>query len=89
MEQNGVAGRHTAKNRKDKNMKKKDKIMICGLIIVLIFIFINIFSTVHTMYDYEARKESGNERWLQVENRILQTEEKVNKLEEEIEEWKH
>ena len=70
-------------------MEKKDKIMIVGLASVLLFIFINIFSTVHTMYDYESRKESGNERWLQVENRILQTEEKVDKLEEEIEEWKH
>lgn len=39
-------------------MEKKDKIMISGLIVVLIFIFINIFSTIHTMDDYEARKES-------------------------------
>ena len=70
-------------------MEKRDKVMIAGLILILVFILINIFSTVHTMYDYEARKESGNERWLQVENRILQTEEKVNKLEEEIEQWKH
>ena len=70
-------------------MEKKDKFMISGLVIVLLFIFINIFSTLHTMDDYEARKESGNERWLQVENRILQTEEKVNRLEEEIEAWKH
>lgn len=70
-------------------MEKRDKAMIAGLILILVFILINIFSTVHTMYDYEARKESGNERWLQVENRILQTEEKVNKLEEEIEQWKH
>ena len=70
-------------------MEKKDKFMVAGLIIVLLFIIINIFSTVHTMYDYEARKESGNERWLQVENRILQTEEKVNKLEEEIGQWKN
>ena len=68
-------------------MEKKDKIMIGGLAIVLIFIFINIFSTIHTMSDYEKRKESGNDRWLQVENRILQTEEKVNRLEEEIKEW--
>ena len=75
--------------RKDKEMEKKDKIMVCGLAIVLIFIFINIFSTLHTMDDYEARKERGNERWLQVENRILQTEEKVNRLEEDIEQWKH
>ncbi len=72
-----------------KDLEKKDKAVVVGLIIVLLFIIINIFSTVHTMDDYEARKESGNERWLQVENRILQTEEKVNSLEEEIVEWKH
>ncbi len=69
-------------------MEKKDKVVVAGLILVLLFIIINIFSTVHTMDDYEARKESGNERWKQVENRILQTEEKVNTLEEEIEAWK-
>ena len=69
-------------------LEKKDKAVVGGLILVLLFIIINIFSTLHTMSDYEARKESGNERWKQVENRILQTEEKVNKLEEEIETWK-
>ena len=70
-------------------MEKKDKVIVVGLILILVFIVINIFSTIHTMYDYESRKESGNERWLQVENRILQTEEKVNKLEEEIGQWKN
>lgn len=70
-------------------MERKDKIMVAGLIIVLLFILINMFSTLHTMDDYEARKESGNDRWRQVENRILQTEEKVQQLEEEIETWKH
>ena len=69
-------------------MEKRDKVMVVGLIIILIFMAINIFSTIHTMDDYEARKESGNERWFQVENRILQIEEKVNRLEEEIEQWK-
>ena len=69
-------------------MERKDKVVVVGLILVLIFIIINIFSTVNTMSDYEARKESGNERWKQVENRILQIEEKVNSLEEEIEQWK-
>ena len=64
-------------------MERKDKVMVAGLILILVFMLINIFSTIHTMDDYEARKESGNERWLQVENRILQIEEKVNKLEEE------
>lgn len=69
-------------------MERKDKVVVAGLLIVLLFIIVNIFSTVHTMSDYEQRKESGNERWKQVENRILQTEEKVNMLEEEIEQWK-
>lgn len=69
-------------------MERRDKVMIIGLILILVFIIINIFSTVHTMYDYEERKQSGNDRWLQVENRILQTEDKVKQLEEEIEEWK-
>lgn len=69
-------------------MEKKDKIVVTGLVLVLIFIIINIFSTLNTMSDYEARKESGNERWKQVENRILQTEEKVNTLEEELRRWK-
>lgn len=71
-----------------KNLEKRDKVVVIGLILVLIFIIINIFSTLHTMSDYEARKESGNDRWKQVENRILQTEDKINSLEEEIEAWK-
>ena len=69
-------------------MEKKDKVIVTGLVLVLIFIIINIFSTLHAMDDYETRKQSGNDRWKQVENRILQTEEKVNSLEEEIEQWK-
>lgn len=69
-------------------MDKKDKFIVVGLILVLIFIAINFFSTINTMSDYEQRKASGNERWEQVEQRILQTEQKVNELEEEIEQWK-
>ena len=68
-------------------MERKDKVIVIGLVVILIFIAVNIFSTLHTMNDYEARKASGNERWLQVENRILQTEEKVNQLEGEIRLW--
>ena len=65
-------------------MDRKDKVFVAGLIIILIFMVINIFSTVHTMDDYEERKESGNDRWKQVENRILDIEQKVNEIEEEI-----
>ena len=66
-----------------------NKFVIGGLVIVLFFLLINIFTTFNTMSDYEQRKESGNDRWLQVENRILQTEEKVKTFEEEMEQWKN
>lgn len=66
-----------------------NKFVIAGLIIVLFFLIINMFATINTMSDYETRKQSGNDRWLQVENRILQTEDKVKLLEEEIKEWKN
>lgn len=67
----------------------RDKIIIVFLILILILLACNIGYTCYEMIDYEKRKESGNERWKQVENRILQTEEKVESLEEEIRIWKN
>lgn len=69
-------------------MDRKDKIIIIGLIFVLVILAFNIISSITQTLDYEKRKDSGNDRWLQVENRIIQSEEKVNKLEEEIKNWK-
>lgn len=69
-------------------MNKRDKVIIAGLIFVLVILAFNFVETIIQALDYEKRKDSGNERWLQVENRILQTEEKVNSLEEELKEWK-
>lgn len=66
----------------------KDKIIIGILIIVLVFLVLNMAGAIWYNIDYEQRKESGNDRWLQVENRILQTEHKVNLLEKEIMQWK-
>lgn len=68
-------------------MNRKDKVIIIGLIFVLIILAFNIINSAVTTIDYEKRKNSGNERWLQVENRILQTEEKINTFEEELERW--
>ena len=68
-------------------MDRKDKVIIMGLIFVLVVLAFNIISSINQTLDYEKRKDSGNDRWLQVENRILQTEEKVNTFEEELEKW--
>lgn len=68
-------------------MNRKDKVIIIGLIFVLVVLAFNIISSINQTLDYEKRKDSGNDRWLQVENRILQTEEKVNTFEEELKKW--
>ena len=68
-------------------MDRKDKVIIMGLIFVLVVLAFNIISSINQTLDYEKRKDSGNDRWLQVENRILQTEEKINVFEEELERW--
>lgn len=65
-------------------MTKKDKIVIFVAIVALIVLIISLSHTIYQMSDYQKSKASGNDRWLQVENRILQTEEKVKELEGEI-----
>lgn len=68
---------------------KPDKIFVVGLIIVLIILFINIIYSVYEFFDYQSRVQSGNDRWLQVEERIVNIESQVNSLREEIEKWKN
>lgn len=63
--------------------KRYIKILVVMAIAIIILAFDIVFS-VKQEIDYEQRKDSGNDRWLQVENRILQTEEKVNALEEKL-----
>lgn len=59
---------------------KKLKIIISLAIIVFVLLLCNFIVSIRQEIDYNKRKESGNERWLQVENRILQIEEKVNEV---------
>lgn len=61
---------------------KKIGIIITLAIIVFVLLLGNLIISIRQELDYNIRKESGNERWLQVENRILQIEEKVNEVQE-------
>lgn len=56
-------------------MNKQEKTIAGGLIIILIFLIFQLAYTVFNYFDYEERKKSGNERWLQVEERIKAIEE--------------
>lgn len=68
-------------------MDKKGKFIIIVFIVILVILVLNIVFSIYELSDYEARKEAGNQRWLQVENRILEIEEDVVLLKEEIDQW--
>lgn len=73
---------------KSKNYKP-NKVCIFGLILVLIFLLFNMAYSVYEFVDYQSRIQSGNDRWLQVEERIVNIESQVNSLREEIDKWKN
>ena len=73
---------------KNKNFKP-NKLFIFGLILVLIFLLFNMAYSVYEFVDYQSRIQSGNDRWLQVEERIVNIESQVNSLREEIDKWKN
>lgn len=64
-----------------KNLTKKDKIVIGICIAIIVYMLIMFGIELYRAIDYEKTKESGNQRWLQVEKRIVSIENKVDKLE--------
>lgn len=58
-------------------MGNNGKIIFLMLVIVILLLCNIVITTIH-IGDYAHQKDLGNDRWKQVENRILQVEEKVN-----------
>nr|DAO95568.1 MAG TPA: hypothetical protein [Caudoviricetes sp.] len=63
--------------------KKYFKLIIL-MIIVIIVLIIDIFFSIKQEIDYQQRKESGNNRWLHIEERILKTEEEIQAVKEKL-----
>lgn len=61
---------------------KRDKRVIISVLLLGIVLTINFISIITERLDYEKRKESGNERWKQVETIINDIDERVKELEE-------
>lgn len=61
---------------------KRDKRIIISVLLLGIVLTINFISVITERIDYEKRKESGNERWRQVETIINDIDERVKELEE-------
>lgn len=62
--------------------EKKIKTIIALAILVFILLSGNLIVSIIQEIDYNKRKNSGDTKWLQVENRILQIEEKVNEVQD-------
>ena len=61
-------------------MKKDRRIIV--FILLLVVLTLNFIAMITNQLDYEKRKESGNERWKQVEAIINGIDERVKELEE-------
>ena len=65
-------------------MESRDSKSIIILLIALLLIsFFNIGFTAYHMVNYDKQKQNGNARWEQVEERIIEVEERMEKIEQE------
>lgn len=60
---------------------KRCKMFYATIIICFVILTINFVMNLAEQIDYEKRKDSGNERWKQVEERITNIEKRVGVLE--------
>lgn len=65
-------------------MEKAMKQNIILLVIIVLMLLFNILYTVWQTIDYEARKDSGNARWIEIQNMILDNKKQIDELKGEI-----
>ena len=70
-------------------MERKEKRIVTVCIIVLVFLIFNFLTAIETFIGYNKSKASGNERWKQVEERIVSIENDVEMLKQEVQAWKN
>lgn len=64
-----------------------DKSLKQNIILLIIIVFMLLFNIVYSIWqtiDYEARKNSGNDHWKQVENLILNNQKQINEIKGEM-----
>lgn len=69
---------------KFKELDKSSKFIIILTIVIMILLIGNLIISIRHISQFNSIKNSGNDRWFQVEERILTYEHKVDQLEEII-----
>ena len=65
-------------------MSKRKKSNIISLVLIILMFIIQIVYNLNYIMDYKQRVESGNNRWYQVEERIINVENRLDKIEHRV-----
>ena len=74
--------------KKFKELDTVNKMLIIITIIIMVLLAGNLIISIKHISQFNAVRNSGNDRWFQVEDRIKMYENKVNQLEEIIKDLK-
>ena len=67
-----------------KNLTNMDKSLIIITIVIMVLLIGNLIISIKHIGQFNTIRNSGNDRWFQVEDRIKMYENKVDQLEEQI-----
>lgn len=70
--------------KKIKELNNIDKALIIITIIIMVLLIGNLIMSIRHISQFNSIRNSGNDRWFQVEERIIMYEHKVDQLEEQI-----
>lgn len=70
--------------KKFKELNSIDKTLITITFIIMVLLIGNLIMSIRHISQFNSIRNSGNDRWFQVEERILMYEHKVDQLEEII-----
>ena len=70
--------------KKIKELNNIDKALIIITVIIMVLLIGNLIMSIRHISQFNSIRNSGNDRWFQVEERIVMYEHKIDQLEEQI-----
>ena len=70
--------------KKFKELDNVDKALVIITVIIMVLLAGNLIISIRHISQFNSIRNSGNDRWFQVEERIIMYEHKIDQLEEQI-----
>ena len=74
--------------KKFKELDNIDKALVIITVIIMVLLVGNLIMSIRHISQFNSIRNSGDDRWFQVEERIIKYENKIDQLEKEIENLK-